>query len=157
MTVRARATVLETDGRRVLFQVEASDEVEKIAEGRHERFIVSDLAPLPRPRGAEDPAARRLSGCQEWRTAPRAYAESCVARTAKSTSALPTTLERRAQRGGIASKRSFSAERVEANARSSHGIASRATHSTRSFSWHTVIVPPSTRARYTTMTSGVPG
>ena len=43
MRVRARATVLETDGRRVLFQVEASDEVEKIAEGRHERFIVSDL------------------------------------------------------------------------------------------------------------------
>ena len=43
MRVRARATVLETDGRRVLFQVEASDEVEKIAEGRHERFIVSDM------------------------------------------------------------------------------------------------------------------
>ncbi len=43
MRVRARATVLETDGRRVLFRVEASDEVEKIAEGRHERFIVSDL------------------------------------------------------------------------------------------------------------------
>jgi predicted thioesterase len=31
-------------GRRVLFQVEAADEVEKIAEGRHERFAVADMA-----------------------------------------------------------------------------------------------------------------
>jgi len=44
MTVRAKATVLETDGKRVLFAVEAWDEVEKIAEGRHERFIVGNLA-----------------------------------------------------------------------------------------------------------------
>jgi predicted thioesterase len=44
MTVRARATVLEIDGKRVLFEVEAWDEVEKIAEGRHERFIVGNLA-----------------------------------------------------------------------------------------------------------------
>jgi fluoroacetyl-CoA thioesterase len=35
MTVRARATLLETDGRRYLFQVEAWDAKEKIAEGRH--------------------------------------------------------------------------------------------------------------------------
>jgi predicted thioesterase len=44
MTVRARATLLETDGRRYLFQVEAWDAKEKIAEGRHERFVVPDLA-----------------------------------------------------------------------------------------------------------------
>lgn len=43
MKVRAKATILETDGRRVLFHVEASDEVETIAEGRHERFIVGNL------------------------------------------------------------------------------------------------------------------
>jgi fluoroacetyl-CoA thioesterase len=43
MTVRATATILETDGKRVLFAVEAWDEVEKIAEGRHERFIVGNL------------------------------------------------------------------------------------------------------------------
>jgi fluoroacetyl-CoA thioesterase len=43
MTVRAKATVVETDGKRVLFAVEAWDEVEKIAEGRHERFIVGNL------------------------------------------------------------------------------------------------------------------
>ena len=43
MTVRARATLLETDGRRYLFRVEAWDEREKIAEGRHERFVVPDL------------------------------------------------------------------------------------------------------------------
>ncbi len=35
---------------------------------------------------------------------------------------------------------------VDGKARSAQGIASGATHSTRSFSWQTVIVPPSTRA-----------
>lgn len=44
MRVRATATLLETDGRRLLFAVEAWDETEKIAEGRHERFIVPDIA-----------------------------------------------------------------------------------------------------------------
>lgn len=43
MKVRARATLLESDGRRFLFQVEAFDEVDRIAEGRHERFIVPNL------------------------------------------------------------------------------------------------------------------
>jgi predicted thioesterase len=44
MTVRARATLLETDGKRFLFQVEAWDDKDKVAEGRHERAIVPDLA-----------------------------------------------------------------------------------------------------------------
>jgi predicted thioesterase len=44
MTVRARATLLETDGKRFLFAVEAWDDREKIAEGRHERYLVADLA-----------------------------------------------------------------------------------------------------------------
>jgi predicted thioesterase len=43
MTVRARATLLETDGKRFLFQVDAFDDVEKVAEGRHERHLVPDL------------------------------------------------------------------------------------------------------------------
>lgn len=43
MKVRAKATLIETDGKRCLFQVEAYDEVEKIAEGRHERFVVPNL------------------------------------------------------------------------------------------------------------------
>ena len=44
MTVRAKAVLRETDGRRCLFDVEAWDEVEKIAEGRHERYVVASLA-----------------------------------------------------------------------------------------------------------------
>ena len=44
MTVRARATLLETDGKRFLFAVTAWDDKEKIAEGRHERYVVDDLA-----------------------------------------------------------------------------------------------------------------
>jgi fluoroacetyl-CoA thioesterase len=43
MRVRARATLLQVEGRRYLFAVEAWDDKEKIAEGRHERFIVSSL------------------------------------------------------------------------------------------------------------------
>jgi predicted thioesterase len=44
MTVRAKATLLETDGKRFLFAVEAWDDKEKIAEGRHERVVLPDLA-----------------------------------------------------------------------------------------------------------------
>jgi fluoroacetyl-CoA thioesterase len=43
MTARAKATLLETDGKRFLFSVEAWDEKDKIAEGRHERFVVPNL------------------------------------------------------------------------------------------------------------------
>lgn len=43
MTVRATATLLETDGRRYLFAVEAWDDKEKVAEARHERFVVPDM------------------------------------------------------------------------------------------------------------------
>jgi predicted thioesterase len=46
MTVRARATLLETDGKRFLFAVEAWDDREKVAEGRHERYLVGDLDKL---------------------------------------------------------------------------------------------------------------
>ncbi|WP_299025119.1 thioesterase family protein [uncultured Thermanaerothrix sp.] len=40
MRVRFRAEVVAVNGRRVRFRVEAWDEVEKIAEGEHERFII---------------------------------------------------------------------------------------------------------------------
>jgi len=40
MQVRTRAELVEVDRRRLRFKVEAWDEVEKIAEGEHERFIV---------------------------------------------------------------------------------------------------------------------
>jgi fluoroacetyl-CoA thioesterase len=43
MNVRARATLLETDGKRYLFSVEAWDDRDKIAEGKHERSLVPDL------------------------------------------------------------------------------------------------------------------
>jgi fluoroacetyl-CoA thioesterase len=39
MVVRFRAELLEINIRRLLFKVEAWDEVDKIAEGEHERFI----------------------------------------------------------------------------------------------------------------------
>jgi predicted thioesterase len=43
MKVRAKATLLETDGRRFLFQVEAHDAIEKVAEAKHERFLLPNL------------------------------------------------------------------------------------------------------------------
>ncbi len=39
-SVRTRAELLEVDGRRLHFKVEAWDDLEKIAEGEHERFII---------------------------------------------------------------------------------------------------------------------
>ena len=44
MEVRAKATLLETDGRRFVFSVEVHDAKEKVAEAKHERFVVNDLA-----------------------------------------------------------------------------------------------------------------
>jgi predicted thioesterase len=43
MKVTARASLLAMDGRRFRFAVEAWNEMEKIAEGHHERFFVTDL------------------------------------------------------------------------------------------------------------------
>jgi predicted thioesterase len=40
MTVRATAVLKEIDGRRLVFEVSVSDEVELIGEGTHERFMV---------------------------------------------------------------------------------------------------------------------
>jgi len=40
MQVRFQAELMTVDGRRLVFKVEAWDEVEKIAEGEHERFII---------------------------------------------------------------------------------------------------------------------
>ncbi len=40
MTVTAAATLKEVDGRRLVFEVSAADEVEVIGQGTHERFIV---------------------------------------------------------------------------------------------------------------------
>jgi fluoroacetyl-CoA thioesterase len=40
MTVRFRAELLEVEGRRLRFKVEAWDQIDKIGEGEHERFII---------------------------------------------------------------------------------------------------------------------
>jgi predicted thioesterase len=38
--VLLKANVISVNGKRVMFDVEASDRIEKIGEGRHERFII---------------------------------------------------------------------------------------------------------------------
>jgi predicted thioesterase len=50
MEVRARAELLELDGRRLLFRVEAFDEAGRIGEGTHGRFIVENERFLARAR-----------------------------------------------------------------------------------------------------------
>jgi fluoroacetyl-CoA thioesterase len=40
LEVRIRAELTEVDGRRLCFKVEAWDELEKVGEGEHERFII---------------------------------------------------------------------------------------------------------------------
>lgn len=44
MTVTARAQLVEIDGRRLVFNVEARDEREPIARGTHQRFIINSMA-----------------------------------------------------------------------------------------------------------------
>lgn len=41
MKVRFRAELITLDGRRLTFKVEAWDEVEKVAEGEHGRYIIN--------------------------------------------------------------------------------------------------------------------
>ena len=43
MTLRIAGEVLEVEGRRVRFKVEAWDEVERICEGEHERFVIDPV------------------------------------------------------------------------------------------------------------------
>lgn len=43
MTLTIKGEVTEVEGRRVRFRVEAWDEVERICEGEHERFIIDPL------------------------------------------------------------------------------------------------------------------
>jgi predicted thioesterase len=40
MTVTARAELLTVEGRRLTFRVEAFDQVEKVGEGTHQRYII---------------------------------------------------------------------------------------------------------------------
>jgi predicted thioesterase len=42
MTVRAVATLESVDGRRLVFRVEAWDDVEKIGEAVHERYVIDE-------------------------------------------------------------------------------------------------------------------
>jgi len=44
MRVRARAELFEVDGQRLVFQVEAYDEVERIGEATHQRFVIDQAA-----------------------------------------------------------------------------------------------------------------
>lgn len=41
MTVKAEAKLIEIEGRKLLFAVEARDEMDLIGEGRHERVVVT--------------------------------------------------------------------------------------------------------------------
>ena len=51
-----RAKVLAVDGRRVMFEVEARDKLERVGEGRHERFIIN----VPRFRAKFDEKQKQL-------------------------------------------------------------------------------------------------
>jgi predicted thioesterase len=53
MTVDATAILKEIDGRRLVFEVSASDEVELIGQGTHERFIVDRARFEERVRGKQ--------------------------------------------------------------------------------------------------------
>jgi len=51
MKVKATATLLKVEGRRLVFKVEAWDEAERIGEGEHERFVVDRTRFMNRVQG----------------------------------------------------------------------------------------------------------
>lgn len=55
--VSLKAKVTSFEGRRVTFEIEAFDKLEKIGEGRHERFVIN----VPRFRANFDEKVKRLS------------------------------------------------------------------------------------------------
>ncbi len=59
MRVRARAVVRQVDGRRFVYDVEAHDDVEKVAEGTHERVQIGQARFLER---VAEKARRRPGG-----------------------------------------------------------------------------------------------
>ncbi|HEY3312948.1 MAG TPA: thioesterase family protein [Anaerolineales bacterium] len=56
MNVRARAELIARDGRRLTFKVEAWDELEKIGEGLHERFVIDTEKFVSRARAKQKSA-----------------------------------------------------------------------------------------------------
>jgi predicted thioesterase len=54
LEVRAAAELLEIDGRRLRFRVEAFDDAGKIGEGRHDRFIIENEGFLKKAAGKKD-------------------------------------------------------------------------------------------------------
>ena len=51
MTVRCETELTEIDRRKLVFAIEVFDEKEKVAEGRHERFIVDNAKFLSKAEG----------------------------------------------------------------------------------------------------------
>ncbi len=62
MPVRLRAELLEVDGSRLRFRVEAWDAVEKIGEGEHERFIINRQRFMQRVEGKKKMVSSHPSG-----------------------------------------------------------------------------------------------
>ena len=54
MAVRCETELVEIDRRKLVFTIEVSDEKEKIAEGRHERFIIDSAKFLAKAQGKLD-------------------------------------------------------------------------------------------------------
>lgn len=51
MKVRAVAELVEVEGRKLIFKVEAWDEVEKIGDALHERFVIDEAKFMARVQG----------------------------------------------------------------------------------------------------------
>ena len=72
MRATIRATLREVDGRRLVFDIEGHDEVERIVEGTHERFQIDPARFLARIAAEEaadlDGSDERLAGIRRgWR------------------------------------------------------------------------------------------
>lgn len=59
MKVRAVAQLTEVDRKRLVFTVEAFDDMERIGSGRHERFLIQDEAFLSKVKAKKESAAER--------------------------------------------------------------------------------------------------
>jgi fluoroacetyl-CoA thioesterase len=76
LEVRARVELVEVDGRRLVFRVEAFDPIEKIGEGIHERMVVDPARLIARAQ-AKTPRVMRPAPSRAERRPLRRPAPRC--------------------------------------------------------------------------------
>jgi len=143
MTVTVRATLVEVEGRRLTFEIEARDEVELVARARHVRYIIDAMRFEARvaQKGAQartvGAAQTRTEGAAQARTTGAAQTDGVRGASADgAANGLSADGKREPRAEGAAQARTMGAAQRPWARRNQHGAtiaSSHAIHSRRAF------------------------